>query len=110
VEVVGQTAIAALQIKSKAAGSEVRDLAIRGPQLGFLLSGSLDVTFDRVWIHDTGWRGGDVEGGLGKTSVTISRSLFEDSVELGLFVQGSKLEMVDSVVRDAQPALGGTAG
>ena len=110
VEVLGQSETGAVFIRGGASGTEIRDLAIRGPQIGLVLSGSLDVVLDRVWIHGTGWRAIDIEAGLGPTSARVERSLFEGFVELGVLVQAAKLELIASVVRDGKPAPGGTAG
>jgi len=101
VEIVGgANDTAAVFIREGADGSELRDLAITGSSIGLLLSGSLAVLADRVWIHDLGSRAVNVEITLGPTALTVARSLVEEAVEFGIQFSGVEGAVVDTVVRD----------
>jgi hypothetical protein len=106
VELVGTGAeLWAVDIRTGASGTEVGGMAIRGDAAGLGLSGSEDVTFDRVWVHETALRGITVQGDLGPTSVSVVGSLVEQSHEVGLFVAGSDALVEGTVVRDTLPCL-----
>lgn len=47
---------AAVFVRSLAHGTELRAMAILGDSGGVVISGSEDVTIDRVWVHDTAFR------------------------------------------------------
>ena len=100
----------ALQVLAGADGTEVHDLALTGPLLGFGLSGAAGVVLDRVWIHDTGDRGVDVEDTLGTTSVSMSGCLVEATAEVGVFLSGVEASVEASAVRDTRPATDGRFG
>jgi len=89
--------------------SEVRALAVRGARIGMGVTGSLDVLFERVWVHDTiddGFTAQDVNG---PASTTVRASLFESTN--GLSIAGADVTIEASVVRDGQPtALGSGRG
>ncbi|MBW2455747.1 MAG: right-handed parallel beta-helix repeat-containing protein, partial [Deltaproteobacteria bacterium] len=99
----GPSALAPLFVRAGANGTAVRDLALTGPQNGLACSGSLDVLADRVWIHHTGSRGLSMESTLGPTSVTLARSLVEQTTGIGAFTLTAPLTIEDSVVRQTQP-------
>jgi hypothetical protein len=116
VELVGSAqdpigcAPAALCFAGGADGSEVRGLAISGQAFGLSLSGSQQVVWEQLWIHDTGWRGVLIVGEAGPTSVSLRDSLVESCTEIGIFVAGSELSIERSVVRDTLPDALGDAG
>lgn len=85
-----------------AIGSELHDLAVTGPAVAVGVTGATDVVLDRVWIHDTGDWGIDIEDAQGPTAVSVSRSLVEASHALGIFVAGAAatLDVSASLVRD----------
>jgi hypothetical protein len=89
-----------IAIVGGASGSEVGGLALRGPDHGFLISGATDLVIDRVWIHDTGSRGLEVDGYYGETSVTLRASLVEHVGGVAAFLWGAALTIEDSMVRD----------
>lgn len=110
VEIVGTGAgaqQAAVSVLPGADGTFVRGVSVRGPDLGVLVSGALDVTIDRSWLHDTGWRGLDVERTLGATRVTLTGSLVEGATDMGVFNAGSELIIDRSVVRATHPGVSG---
>jgi hypothetical protein len=101
VEVVGTAAeVSAISVFTGAAGTEVRDLAIRGDANGFTVSGSLDVRLEHAWVHDTASRGIDVEHVFGPTSVNVRASLIERSHEHGVAVFAAAATVEESVIRD----------
>jgi hypothetical protein len=108
VEVVG-TGLSAIRIEVGADASEVRSLAIRGGGVGVLMSGSLDVVVDSVWIHDNDDRGVDVEAALGPSSITVRNTLIEQFRNDGIYALGAAVSIEGSVVRDALPASMGVA-
>ncbi len=104
VELVGMGAeLAAVDIRVGASGTEVGGIALLGAAAGLFLSGSEDVTFDRVWVHETASQGIHVEGALGPTSVSVVGSLVEQSNEIGLFLAGSDALVEGTVVRATLP-------
>src|SRR5262245_56212645 len=110
VEIVGtDPQSAAVSVQLVAHGSEVGGLAIRGPGLGVLVSGSEGVVLDRLHVHDTAWRGIDVESTLGTTSVKIAGSLVEGAHEAGILIMGSGASIEATSVRATLP-LGSSGG
>jgi hypothetical protein len=97
----------ALQL-ADASGTEVHDLSVTGAGVGLVASGSTGVRVERVWLHDLGWRGLDVEQPLGETEVTVVGSLVERATEDGVYAAGATLRLESSVVRDTKllPATG----
>jgi hypothetical protein len=105
VEIVGQSAIAAIDITSPAStGAGVGRLAVRGPNNGFLVRGGSDIEIDRVWIHDTGGRGLSFEHAGSGTSATLSASLLERASDPGVIALGATLAVRDTVIRDGVPS------
>lgn len=104
VEIVGTGGeLATVFIRAFASGTEVRGLAIRGPTVGLLVSGSEGVVVDGLWIHDAAGRGINVENTLGTTSLTVAGSLIEDNNDIGLRVIGSAVTVAGSVIRGTSP-------
>ena len=104
VEIVGTgDAIAALFVPLGASATEVHDIAIRGPALGIVVSGSLEVVLDRVWVHDTGRNGVSIEDGYGPTRVTVQRSLIESASEIGVYVAGAQATIDETVIVGTRP-------
>ncbi|MBW2459571.1 MAG: hypothetical protein JRI68_34070, partial [Deltaproteobacteria bacterium] len=93
----------AVCILDGADGSEVGGLAIRGPGIGILLSGSENVLVDRVRVHDNATRGIDAEATLGPTSIELRGSLIEQNREAGLLLLGVSATVDASVVRGTLP-------
>jgi hypothetical protein len=107
VEIVGTGALlAGVFVRDGADGTEVHDLAVRGPIDGVAVSGVTNVLLSRVWVHDTENRGIDVEDVFGETSVTIRGSLIESTMDVGVFDAGVALVIDASVVRDTQQIVG----
>jgi hypothetical protein len=105
VEIVGSdSAIAAIVVQLPANGTEIQGVAVRGGGSGISLSGVLDVTLDRVWVHDTARRGISAEDTLGPTSLRIIGSLIERAHEVGVRTAGSSTVIESTVVRDTQPS------
>jgi hypothetical protein len=101
VELVGTgNALAAVDVRTGASGTELRAVAIVGGPIGVLLSGSQNVLLEQVWVHDNAGRGVDVESALGPTSCTVRASLFEHNRLTGVFSAGAEISVEASVVRD----------
>ena len=101
VEIVGTGGLAAVDLRTGVSGSEIARLAVRGPTIGVLLSGSENVVLDRVWIHDNESRGVDAESALGATSLTVRDSLVEANARTAVFVAGAAVTVERSLLRDA---------
>lgn len=97
--------LAALLIEVEAGGTEVHGIALSGPAVGIGVSGSEDVTVDRVWVHDTASRGINVQNTLGATRVSVTDSLVERSHDIGLFLTGSDGLVEGTVVRETMAGL-----
>jgi hypothetical protein len=99
-----------ISVLEGASGTVVRDLAMRGDAPGAIVSGSLDVRLERVWVHDNGNRGIVVQDDFGPTSITLSDSLLEQNRDIGLFVATAEATVVTSVIRDGQADAQGFGG
>ncbi|HZO15697.1 MAG TPA: DUF1565 domain-containing protein [Polyangiaceae bacterium] len=111
VELVGTGAtVAALFIEPGANGSEVRGLAVTGNEVGIAVSGALEIRLEHVWVHDTGWRGLNFGSAMGTSSVTLLRSLVEETREVGVMVIGADATLEGVVVRDTLPNVSGELG
>ncbi|MBW2453213.1 MAG: right-handed parallel beta-helix repeat-containing protein [Deltaproteobacteria bacterium] len=98
--------VAAVRIHTAAAkGTEIHDIAVTGGALGIVAYGVSEVTFDRLWVHDTAGRGVDVEAVGGATDFALTRSLVERASEVGVFVFGAEGAVDASEVRDTQPSM-----
>lgn len=102
VEITGAGGIATLLVQGNSTGVVVSDLAVTSGSYGVIVSAAVDVVLERLWIHDTGNRGLDIENFLGPAAVTLVGSLVESARDAGVIVLGSSLTMRDSVVRDTQ--------
>jgi len=104
VEIVGSSgAPAALTISSGAHGSSVQGVALTGGTLGLILSGAVDVLIDRVWAHDTAWRGMSLQSGLGTTAAVVSNVLVENTIDIGMSVSGADVLFDGVEVRGTLP-------
>jgi len=93
----------ALEFRFGADGSEVVGLGVSGEGMGIAVYGANPVTLDRVWVHDTFWRGVVADGAYGQSAVTLTDSLIERARGIGVFMESSGLTMERSVVRATQP-------
>ncbi len=110
VEIVGTGAeFGAVTIVTGGSGTEVVGVALTGAAGGISFTGSQDLVFDRVWIHDTADRGINGESTLGPASAQVTGVLIENAHDMGLIASGIAVTIEDSVFRDNQ-ALGGDAG
>jgi len=82
-----------------ASGTSLTGLSVTGPSAAVSMSGTQDVQLDRLWLHDTGGIGLDVEDPLGATSATLTDSLIEASTGRGALALGTSLHITRSVVR-----------
>jgi len=112
VAILGQGSDAVtLTVRSGADGTEIGGLSISGATHALVVTGAQNVLVDRVWVHDNGGRGVNVESTLGPASVELRGSLIEQNHEYGVMVAGSTVTVDGSVVRTTQPGGGGqTAG
>ena len=81
-------------------------MAVTGPGIGLLVTGSTGVVADRVWIHDTTDRGVHLEDSLGAASLALTGSLVEGAALSGVSVISSSVTLSASVVRDTQSERG----
>jgi len=103
-EVAGTgTAARVMAIRTGAASTEVRGLAIRGSAVGILVNGAEDVVLDQLWVHDTAGRGVVVDSTSGPTSVTLRGSLVEGARGVGVFVAAAEVTVEQTNVRATQP-------
>lgn len=111
VTIVGSGAdFAAVKINPGTHGAELHDLAVTGPQVGVHVEGSEQVLVERVWVHDVGWRGVNVEDSNGAASLTVRGTLIESAVEVGVFALGSEALVEDSLVRSTRANAQGMLG
>jgi hypothetical protein len=103
VEIVGSSdAAAAVSIGGAAAGTQLRDLAIRGDARGVEARAVAEVLLERIWIHDTVSNGLWIRHDSSRASVTVRHSLFEATSKTGLDIHADAV-VEASVVRDTQP-------
>jgi len=87
-------------------GSEVHGVAFEGPAWGVLVGIGSAVHIDRVWVHDTGWVGVQVERGA---TATVEGSLVENATAIGINAHQTDVNIDTSVIRGtrSEGALGG---
>ena len=90
---------AAILFLNGASGSRVSDVAVTGSTYGVGALDAGDLSFQRVWIHDTGGRGFDVEVMSGETRAELHDSLVESTTDVGAFSFGAGLSIERSVIR-----------
>ncbi|MBW2526911.1 MAG: DUF1565 domain-containing protein, partial [Deltaproteobacteria bacterium] len=93
-----------------ASNVEVHTLSVSGADFGIGVDGALDVVLDRVWVHDTGGVGVQVQTLAGPASLTVRDSLIESATLHGLFDLGGAVTVERSVVRETRPGTDGTLG
>jgi hypothetical protein len=101
---------AALCIAPDAHGTEIRGVSLIGGGAGVVMTGSVDVLIDRVWIHDVGSQGINAQNTLGPTSLTVQGSLIEQARDVGINFTGCEGTVDGSVVRATRPGVTGDAG
>jgi hypothetical protein len=108
VEVSGATSGpggAAILIQGGASGTEIRDLAVTGPIFGIGSIGSA-IRVERVWVHDTGWRGIHTDTLLGPARIDVVGSLVERAAGAGMSNHGETvLTVTASEVRGIGPGM-----
>lgn len=110
VAVVGQGGVSTLVVQTAAADdAELNGLAITGPAIGIVVNGAQRVRLDRLWVHDTGGRGVDLENSFGAAGASLVGSLVEGARDASVILLSADLEMSDSVLRDAEADAGGSA-
>ncbi|HZO12247.1 MAG TPA: right-handed parallel beta-helix repeat-containing protein, partial [Polyangiaceae bacterium] len=103
VSVVGSgSTLAAVSVLSGADGTTIGGLRVSGASSGVLVSGSLDVVLEQLWVEQTVQRGLALESGLGPTFVLVRNSLVERAREFGVFSAGAEVIVEHSVVRETQ--------
>lgn len=90
---------ATILIRGGADATELHDLSITSGVMGLAISGAVDVKADRLWIHDTGGRGVDVEDTFGPAALSLERSLVENATGVGVFALGGEVVVLASAVR-----------
>jgi hypothetical protein len=100
--------IAAVLVQDGAGGTILRGLAVTGAADGVLVTGSLDVTLEELWVHDTGGRGIDVEAAFGPTRAVVRHALVEGTGLIAIYAGGAELAVEAAHVRT--PAAQGVAG
>ena len=110
VHIIGSVAPGTLMVMPDAAGTEIRNLSVSGPERGILVLAA-DVSIDSVWIHDVELVAVVLVDQLAEdASVTISGSLIERAGEVGIVGGGGSVDVKQSSVRDGLPAPDGTHG
>ena len=108
VVVAGASPGTGFYVGAGADGSEIHDLTLRDGDTGIFVVDSANILFERVWLHDqlgTGvWPWGPAAG------VVLRRSLVERATYNGVYVQGARFEIDESVVRDTRPGPEGYDG
>lgn len=90
--------------------AELHAVSVTGTATAIGVAGA-KVLLDRVHVHDAGDRGVDIEDFGGPTTVTLRDSLIERSGRIGLFIEGSTVDVERSVVRGTRGLKGeGTNG
>ena len=80
-------------------------MAVTATSGGFIISDSVDVLLDRLWIHDAPEGGLEVVDLGDPTSARLARSLVESVGSDGAYAwQGAELAIEQSVLRDTQPS------
>jgi hypothetical protein len=110
VTVSGSATFAAILVGLGADGSEIRSIGITSASNGAFSSGSLDVWFDRVWVHDMPGRGISTQDDYGPASIRVTDSLVERVAAIGLFVGGATGTFERCSVRDIAPIASGRGG
>jgi len=103
VNIAGAGEFGALDVRTGADGTEIHDVSLVGDTQGLSLSGSQEVSADRVWIHDTAMVGIIVVDTLGPTSIHVTRSLIDSARDVGVFVDGSDTTLEGVVIRNTMP-------
>jgi Periplasmic copper-binding protein (NosD) len=83
-----------------ASGSEVRGLAVTGPDFGILVQGTGGLLLEQVWVHQAGYVGVVL---LDRSEVTLHGALVEQNEEFGVFVEDSEATVDATVVRATPP-------
>jgi hypothetical protein len=96
----------AVNIHAGADGTELHNLALTGPNMGLAHFGSVAVVAEQLWIHDCGMEGIYAEDELGEATLTLSDSLIEDNVTVGVSSFGATLTVERSLIRGTQPYAG----
>jgi hypothetical protein len=86
--------------ESDTGGTEIHSLAVTGPDMALVISNTMDLVVDRVWVHDSGDVGMAIAPAWGPASATVSRSLVENTAGVGISAASSSLEVIETVVRD----------
>jgi hypothetical protein len=94
-----------LGIRGGADGTEIRNLALAGPNLAINHLGSANVLLDSVWLHDNTTIGLQSSDEVAPGSITVRRTLFENNNDLGILVAGNTITIEHVVVRNTQPRL-----
>jgi hypothetical protein len=110
VELVGAAGTSATIRVTAVDGVEVGGMAIRGGTRGIASSGSAQLLFDRLWIHDTTLRGISLVDELGPVEATLRASLIEATPESGIGAFGSVLSIESTNIRDSLADAQGTFG
>ena len=81
-------------------GSSIRGFELSGGELA-INAFEADVTVEEVWIHGATVSGVQIVGlGNFEVAATLRGSLIEGNLDVGVLVNGAKLDLVDTVVRD----------
>jgi Right handed beta helix region len=102
VEIAGASEAAVQVWYSTADETEIRGIAVTGPQVGILVSDARSVVIEQVWLHDTGFAGIQIQNTNGSTSAVLKGSLIERTHAFGAAVLGSEVTIDATVVRATQ--------
>ncbi|MBW2458938.1 MAG: DUF1565 domain-containing protein [Deltaproteobacteria bacterium] len=85
---------------SDTVGTEIHNLGLTAVSDILVVSNTMDLLVDQVWVHDSGEAGMIMAPAWGPSSARVSRSLFEHTGGLGISAASSSLEVSETVIRD----------
>jgi len=104
VEVEGNDGLPTLYVGNMAHGTEIRGLALRGPDAGVVVVGAEQVVLEQLWVHHNAARGLSLEATAeAAPEVTVAGSLIEHNDVLGVYISGAVVTIDGTAIRNSQP-------
>jgi hypothetical protein len=104
VSIVGVADEPTIVLRSNADGAVLNGFGVTGTATAVLVLGAQDFTLDSLWIHESGFRGIEINALEGSSHGSIRNTLVEAAVELGVRVGSSEVDIDGFTVRATQPA------
>ncbi len=89
--------------------SELHQLAVVGQGVGVGIAFA-EALLDRVWIHDTGSAGLQLQNDYGPVTAVVDGSLIEGATRAGILLLGGEIAVEETVVRDVRAGYDGLGG